>query len=576
MLVDLADDAVARVRRAGYRVAEGSLGKPQRVPASPERDDYLPVQPNGELPSFAEQEVVIVQQRAPDPVDLRAEDVPSVTKDTRIWATTERGVIDTRPLLAQWASAQAQRILDHGGIFVFFCDPHPRSTLVGGQAKHGYGGGLYVEAELDWTVWNLLPELDGFNLSLDHGEEIAPVALDVVDVLAPHLASASFTCTLSPGWKSDRFIELAHNKYGQTVAGTLVTEEKELSDGSKTRGWAFLLPRVRDVGACLVALLDDVLPALRPALFPESDRTKWVHSHLYELPSVRELQAQIEKVRKEAKQREQALERDIVRQRELDGWTHTLLTGMDEALADAVKRALDDLGLKDVRKVDDKAEARATGRRREDLQIWGESPVVLVEVKGLSNLPREIHPLQVTKYLIPRMRQWDRRDVRGLAVINQQRGLPALDRENVQTFQQDILDNAEEQGFGLITTLDLFRLVRNKRRWDWPAATVVPLLYADGRIHPIPTHYEPVGVVDGFFEKVGVVAITVTGAEFSVGDELAFRLPIDYEQQVVESIRMNDNVVDTARRGDRVGVKTLLTKEQARNGVEVYRVAPLE
>jgi hypothetical protein len=85
---------------------------------------------------------------------------------------------------------------------------------------------------------------------------------------------------------------------------------------------------------------------------------------------------------------------------------------------------------------------------------------VLVEVKGITGIPREASSLQVTKYLAPRMREWGRTDLHGLAIVNHQRHLPALDRDHEQVFQPDVLSNAEDQGFSLLTTWDLYRLVR--------------------------------------------------------------------------------------------------------------------
>lgn len=180
--------------------------------------------------------------------------------------------------------------------------------------------------------------------------------------------------------------------------------------------------------------------------------------------------------------------------------------------------------------------------------------------------------MQVTKYLVPRIRQWDRTDVAALAVINQQRALPALQRQNIHTFQDDVLANAEHQGFGLLTTLDLFRLVRNKVRWAWPDETVAHLFYSHGRISAIPSHYALVGVIDGFFEQAEAVCIRVTGEEFQVGDRLAFLLPIEYLEHPVESIQQDNAAVHRAPIGAHVGVKTPLSKQQARNGVLVYRV----
>lgn len=51
---------------------------------------------------------------------------------------------------------------------------------------------------------------------------------------------------------------------------------------------------------------------------------------------------------------------------------------------------------------------------------------VLVEVKGINGMPKEADSLQVAKYLTPRMREWGRTDIRGLAIVNHQRHLPAL------------------------------------------------------------------------------------------------------------------------------------------------------
>jgi hypothetical protein len=52
--------------------------------------------------------------------------------------------------------------------------------------------------------------------------------------------------------------------------------------------------------------------------------------------------------------------------------------------------------------------------------------------------------LQVWKYIAPRMKEWNRTDVQELAIINHQRNLPPLDRENIAPFLEDVLTNAQE------------------------------------------------------------------------------------------------------------------------------------
>lgn len=50
------------------------------------------------------------------------------------------------------------------------------------------------------------------------------------------------------------------------------------------------------------------------------------------------------------------------------------------------------------------------------------------------------------------MREWNRTNIHGLTIINHQRNLPALDREHTRIFQNDVLTNADEQDFTLLTT----------------------------------------------------------------------------------------------------------------------------
>jgi hypothetical protein len=88
----------------------------------------------------------------------------------------------------------------------------------------------------------------------------------------------------------------------------------------------------------------------------------------------------------------------------------------------------------------------------------------------------------------------------------------------------------------------------------------------------VPVHYEYVGLIEKYFEKVGVVGIRVVEAAVQQGDRIAYELPIDYIEQEVESLQAERRAVATAAAGVLAGVKTNLTKEQARTGVRVFRI----
>jgi hypothetical protein len=560
--IDLPEQAVETVRAAGYRVVAGTLGQPYIVKRS---DGVTRPQLTSTLPGFAEQEIVVVQHFPPDPAGSPpvGEPLPTTSEPT-LWASCRSGVIDTRPFVARvHAQDDVQRILRYGGVVICFCSPRVNAGLSWGSMQYS---GVAAD-ELDISTWDLVPGVRDFHFDPLNGQEIQPLTgAGIFAPLTPHLQTARFFCTIeSPQQDAQNWHALAKNKYDADVAGFFLP-----TDG---KGLIVLLPQVKDPGAALQVLLDDILPTLVPKLFPESGKFAWRGRPPYELREVQALRTEIEEVRANAEVLEGELSARIDALRDQQGWVLDLLSGTGNELVDAVEKALRELGLPDVQKVDEADELRVHGRLREDIQVLGGSPSLLVEVKGLTTTPKEEDTLAVAKYIAPRMQEWGRTDVRGLAVINHQRGLPPLERENEHTFQADVLRNAQHQEFAVITGFDLFRLVMNKRQQGWPDGAVTPLFYENGRVGAVPIHYEFVGVVDHFYDKPNVVAIAVEGDGFAIGDLLGYELPVSFVEEEVTSIEVDGVAVEKASPGERVGMKTTLTKTEARSGLRVYRVS---
>jgi hypothetical protein len=243
-----------------------------------------------------------------------------------------------------------------------------------------------------------------------------------------------------------------------------------------------------------------------------------------------------------------------------------------DTIASAVKQALERVGFKDVEDADVEASDR---NRREDFRVHDRSPLLLVEAKGVSGLPSEADALQVVKYIAPRMRELKRTDIRGIAIINHQRNLPALQRQNDQPFQQDVLVNAAEQNLGLMTGWDFFRLLRGVTDLGWTADEVLDLFYRDGRIEPVPGHYGYAGVIDGFWPQAQAFGLRLeSGAAVRVGDQLAYELPAAFREEVVTSIQLNSAAIDLAKPGSYVGIATELDAAAARDGTRVFVVRP--
>lgn len=78
-----------------------------------------------------------------------------------------------------------------------------------------------------------------------------------------------------------------------------------------------------------------------------------------------------------------------------------------------------------------------------------------------------------------------------------------------------------------------------------------------------------VGKVTHYYDKIGVAIVELTGV-LSVGDKVKFvRGGEDLFEQEVDSIQIEHEKVDSAKKGDVVGLKA---KELIKEGAEVYKL----
>lgn len=567
LLIDMTEDVETGLRAKGLNITTGSFGTPYTVPKS---NNLQPVIPNGYMPpNYTEQEIVIIDLTPKDPLSGPIGEKPVAPGTNDWWTSCEIGVIDPRARVMLKYQSGFDRILDHGGIFMVFADARKRQKQAIGFL--GPYSDFMRERDLDLDNWMFLSQTESHRIEIkpDRGEVINTSSSNSLLslCLAQHTIGGSFACTFRPVWNLKDWVTLATNKFGASVAGAWMLGNQE------HRGLVLLFPRVSNRPEFVSKMINEVLPEISPSLFPHYEGAKWVQRPDYEIPQILQLKSQISEIEKRARAEKVELEETIVKLRSEYDFIHDLIRETGEPLVSSVKKALDFIGFKSVIDVDEQAgKLGDTGPRREDLQIHDYSPAILVEVKGISNLPRETYTLQVWKYLAPRMKEWKRTDIRGLSIVNHQRNLPALERENQSPFQPDVLTNAKEQGFGLLTTWDLFRLIRNYIKNDWRHEHVKDLFYQDGRIEPTPSHYHFLGEIKHFWDKVQAIAVQVEQGEIQIGDRLAFELPIEFEEQIVESLQIDNKSVEQAIAGMLVAMKTTLTKEQAKEGTRVYLV----
>jgi putative protease len=80
-----------------------------------------------------------------------------------------------------------------------------------------------------------------------------------------------------------------------------------------------------------------------------------------------------------------------------------------------------------------------------------------------------------------------------------------------------------------------------------------------------------IGVVTHYFGKIGVAALKITNGELRVGDTIHVKGHTSDFTQTVDSMQVEHEAVEVARKGDEIGMKTA---EYVRENDAVYKVVP--
>lgn len=572
LLVDVEQSVGPALKQRGYNVAIGSLGTPYRVPVNKAQ---FPVFSKPVLPfDYKEHEIVVIDLHYKAKAEpARLEEVKVAEEVNTWWVSHEHGLVNPRILTGYQLREDFDRILDTGGVFVIFANSLEVETF---QWGHFYGHMFVAQGRSEnISNWDMLSLTSDRNISIggDHGSTIA-LSEDISRlkilsrILLQHLDGVSYDCTIGLKYSRDKntWMTLLKNKFGDSVGSVFLPDENR-------NGYIFIFPNILNKTSFVLDFIHELLPEVVPGLYPETDKNSWTESPEYQLTQVTRVKEQIVEIQKKRDSEIASLQESMIQEQAKYAHLYHLVTETGDALVVAVHSTLKTLGFSDVINVDDEiAHQGMQGRNREDLRIHDTERTLIMEVKGITYLPTDEDALTVQKYVVLRMREWSSTSIQGLTIINSQRHLPPLDRNNQMPFRQEILDAAEEQSIGLMTGWDLHRLARSYIENRWSHENVRDLFFKSGRIQPIPDHYKYIGTIERYIESKGVVGIHVAISPLKLGERIAFELPTVFEEQICDSLQHENFDIRVAQPGTLVGVKTHLTREKAKAGTRVFKV----
>jgi hypothetical protein len=557
MLIDLPSDVLSAIKEKGYNVISGSFGHPYKV-----RDDRVFTDAN--LPNYTEQEIIVVDLSSD--IKTAAGEIPSGYRDTGFRARRSEDIIDPRPLAMIFKRNNSERIIKHGGIFVIFAEAREDWTYCNDANRD----------EFTTNNWSFLSCLDESHLEVKHDSghevQIEDAEKNIAKaVLAKHTKKVEFSCILGRNYQTAErnWITLANNKYGQIVSAVISID----TGNEKRPSWVLIFPHMKDKASFLLELIENVLPAIAPYLFPFSEKTSWLYERTYELLQVNLLRDEIERIEASCEKQKDNIKEQIEQHRKENKFLYDLLNETDKVLVKAVIDALRLLGFKQVIDVDEEMKAtREPGGLREDIQIKDDSPILIIDVKGIANLPSDPDVMQSHKHATIRMKEWKRIDVKPLTIVNHQRHLPPLVRDNNQPFRAEIVTAAEQNELGLMTTWDLHRLVRSFLRNNWKPEYVKPIFYRPCRMSIIPENYEYVGIVNHIWPQQEAFGVLLEKGSLNEGDKIGLETSVEIIEYDIISLQIEGKNVQQAMMGVEVGLKTKKFPDPLKKDYKVYKI----
>ena len=466
------------------------------------------------------------------------------------------------------------RIFDYGGLFVIFAQSRLYQDLVLAhvyRSRFNYGvSELSTGSKINADNWSFLSILSYLVVeSSDVGVEINVLEHDsqLSRFLWKTTRNAKYNATFNPTSRIEKnwIPTLSSNKFERCVGGLLVPED--------SKGRVLILPQISKDAETIVTLLREVLPDISPHLFPHIEGSRWVERAEYELDSVLKYKTDKVEVQLRAKRELEELDKQISEERDRLGFLHGIITKTGTDLVESVKSCLEFIGFEQVIDVDKQIREQNTkAPKQEDLQVHDKSPILLIEIKGISGLPHESDTIQVVKYVPRRMKEWSRFDVHGVSIINHQRNVPALERDNPNIFTEQQVEDAENHDLTILTTWDLILLIRGMMKWGWDPKTIQELFYKSGRMSRLPTIYKPIGKIVKYWEKPCAVGVQISENKLHKGERIGYVIPDGYLEEKVLSLQVENQDVEEVFLGQLAGIKRIYSKNLLHKGTPVCTI----
>ncbi|GAB7087810.1 hypothetical protein [Marinifilum fragile] len=548
LTLNLPEKTNSLLKENNYNVYAGSLGK--LVDTNNQKYTHKYCSLNFDFPpNIHEFDIVIVDLSNEEHIPYREEDhIRKANKsknNSYLLSEHPQTIFDPRGLSAHFLSDKLSDLIKREAIIIVLQDENVSFTyeFVEENGIHPKRNG-----QEEYSIYSFMPFFPFAQNKYGKETNVVLKSSEFKSFLEKYNNDFSYETTYNHPkiWKNEEripnpsFFPLVCNKDDEIVSFAYLEDDYGL----------YLFPYLKENSQFVLNFIQSIAPTIHPKLFPFSTEKKWTNNKEYSLPNHQDLLTEKEVIKEELSSRIEQKDIEIEANIKKYQFLHEILSESGDELVKAVIKFLEWIGFDDVKDVDeDKEEIK-----EEDIQIETEKGLLIIEVKGIGGTSKDSECSQISKIKYRRAKERGKFDVFGLYLVNHQRHIPPLDRQNPPFSKEQIQDALNDER-GLLTTWQLFKLYFDVQDNIISKEEAKECLYDFGLISFKPANLIEVDIVKETFLDGYVSIINVEGTTLKKGDELYVYKNDSYNLVKVLEIKVDNKAVDSVSNGE-VGIKT--------------------
>lgn len=548
--IDIDDSSIKLLEKNGFNIYAGTLGKKINVPNTTRNENHQLLL-NFDFPSnLHEFDIVILdlESQSKIPYDLEEHVRKNHTGKSAIalLSSYPETVFDPRPLSSRILHDRLSQIGKRPHIIIAFTVDSYDIEYETIRISDGYPERQGIEKYNIYSFSGNAPlstPKQGKEMTVTVGKE------DLKKLLEAQLSKTIYNQTFYHPtiWDSNKqipdpnIVPLIKNSSGDIVS---LCEFRKNSI-------VFYFPQVENKGDFLNSFLTRIAPDLMPDLFPFSTTFSWKESQDYWLPKHKELLEQQKRIQIEYDEKLKNKELEIVNNKEQYSFLHEILTETGDKLVDALIKYFKWLGFSNINKIDEeKSESKIL---EEDIQVELTNGILIIECKGIGGTSTDADCSQISKIKHRRCKERGKFDVFALYIVNHQRYLPPLNRQN-PPFTDNQKQDAVNDERGLLSTWQLFKTYNEIESGILLKDDVKNDLLNFGYIEFLPKNLVLIDEPREILKDGEVCIVNVSNVELKISEEILVEKDGVFQKNIIEGIQLNDKPVSSANNGE-LGLK---------------------